>query len=192
MTATGNCVPGLYPELLGAAWADLDEGVRRLHGEGAGVRAAGVFRVRRGSGRLARLLARLVRLPAAAETVDLQLVVVQQAHGEEWRRTFGTHPLTSFQSRRHDGLLVERMGPVELRFALRAEGGALLYRSTGASMRLGPLRIPLPRRLAPRVEAWERPAGEPGRAHVAVEVHLPLAGLLVAYEGSVTRVEADA
>jgi hypothetical protein len=47
----------------------------------------------------------------------------------------------------------------------------------------------LPRWLAPRVEAWEKPDGH--IVNVSVEVRLPLLGLLIAYEGSLTRIEAN-
>jgi hypothetical protein len=42
----------------------------------------------------------------------------------------------------------------------------------------------LPRLLAPRVEGRAAPDGE--RVHVDVRIHAPLAGLLVAYTGTVT------
>ena len=50
------------------------------------------------------------------------------------------------------------------------------------------MRIPLPRFLAPRGIAWERPDGE--RVNVSVEVYLPIVGLLIAYEGVLTSIEA--
>jgi Domain of unknown function (DUF4166) len=62
--------------------------MRRLHGSGAAVRAVGVFRVRHGSNRLARAIARLARLPAAGEAVDVRLQVTAREEGEEWRRSW--------------------------------------------------------------------------------------------------------
>src|SRR5436309_15538246 len=110
---------GLYPRLLGDSWHSLDDAVRRLHASGPLVHAVGVFRVRQGSNWLARTLARLARLPAAGENVDIELLVTASDGGELWRRTFGGRPLVSMQSARPDGLLLERTGLVELLFQLK-------------------------------------------------------------------------
>lgn len=182
---------GLYPKLLGDSWWDLDDAVRRLHASSATVRAVGVFRVRQGSNWLTRLLARLAQLPAAGAAVDIQLLVTARGDGEEWRRTFAGRPLVSLQSGRPDGLLVERMGVVEMRFRLQAVGGTLAYQATSAVLCLGSLRVPLPHWFRPRVRALERAVGAEDQIDVSVEVHLPLLGCLLAYGGKLTRVEAQ-
>src|SRR5436190_19155067 len=120
---------GLYPRLLGDSWHSLDDAVRRLHASGPLVHAVGVFRVRRGSNWLARTLARLARLPAAGEAVDIQLLVSAWRSGEKWQRTFAGRPFVTLQSERYDGLLAERLGFVEMRFRLEVVGGALAYRT---------------------------------------------------------------
>src|SRR5262249_53305069 len=97
---------GLYPKLLGASWPELDVAIRRLHDSGRTVHAVGVFQVRHGASGLARTLARLARLPAAGEAVDVRLQVTAREEGEEWRRTFALHPLVSMQSDLGAGLLV--------------------------------------------------------------------------------------
>src|SRR5215467_13279019 len=150
----------LYSKLLGASWPDLDVAIRRLHGSGGTVQAVGVFQVSHGSNWLARTLARLARLPAAGNAVDVRLQVTAQEEGEEWRRTFAGRPLVSMQSNRPDGrsngVMVERMGIVEMRLRLEVVGGALNYRTVSAALRLGSLRIPLPCWLSPYVTARER------------------------------------
>jgi hypothetical protein len=176
--------------LLGASWDRLAEPVRRFHGEGEIVRAAGTFRVRHGGGRLGRWLTRLAGLPAAGEAVDVRLVVVPRGPCEEWRRTFAGRPLVTLQQAGPGSLLVERMGLLELRFRLEAVAVALVYHPAGASLRLGPLRVPLPGRLAPRVSAREGPAERCDGIQVTVEIRVPLLGVLVAYEGTVVRTEA--
>jgi len=181
---------GLYPKLLGASWYDLDNAIQRLHDSDGTVRAVGIFRVRHGSNRLARNLARLARLPAAGEAVDVRLQVTAREEGEEWRRTFAGRPLVSFQSNRVEGLLVERMGIVELRFRLEVDGGALNYRTVSAALLFGSLRVPLPFWLSPRVTARERDVGDMNQLHVSVEVTFLLLGRLIAYEGNLTQVEA--
>jgi hypothetical protein len=182
---------GVYPQLLGPGWGQLAESVRRLHGEGTIIRAAGTFRVWHGSNLLTRLLARLTRLPATGKAVEMRLTVTRLKHGEEWRRTFAGRPVVSRQWQRPDGLLAERLGPVEIRFRLAVMGGALNYQTRNVTLCLGPLRIPLPHRLAPRVTAWEKPTADRDRIDVAVETRLPLFGLLLAYKGTVTRAETQ-
>jgi hypothetical protein len=177
---------GLYPHLLGASWEELEETVRRLHSAGAIVHAAGTFRVRHGHNKLARLLVRLAGLPAAMETVAVRLIITPRVGGEEWRRTFAGRPLVSWQGPGPNSLLAERIGLLELRFRLEVAGGALLYRTHAVFLRLGPLRIPLPRCLIPRVAASEKSAGDGDQAHIAVEMTLPWVGLVIAYEGTLT------
>lgn len=180
---------GLYPKLLGASWHDLNAAIQRLHASGGAVHAVGVFRVRHGRDGLARTLARLARLPAAGEAVDIRLQVTELEEGEEWRRTFAGRPLVSVQADRSDGLLLERMGIVEMRFRLEVAGGALNYETVGAALRFGFLRLPLPRWLSPRVSAWEKAAGHTDQIHVSVDVNLPLLGRLIAYDGMLTQIE---
>jgi hypothetical protein len=134
-------------------------------------------------------MARLARLPAAGEAVDVRLQVTAQEEGEEWRRTFAGRPLVSMQSARGAGLLVERLGIMEMLMRLEVVGGALSYQTVSAAMRLGPLRIPLPYRLSLHVTAWERSVGDTNQIHVTVDVTLPLLGRLIAYDGILTQIE---
>jgi Domain of unknown function (DUF4166) len=181
----------LYQKLLGASWSDLDVVLRRLHDSGETVRAVGVFRVRLGNNRLARTAARLARLPAAGEAVDVRLQVTAQEEGEEWRRTFAGRPLVSMQYDRGAGLLMERLGTVEMLLRLEVGGGALSYQTLSAALRLGFLRVTLPYRLSPYVTAWEKAVGDTNQIHVSVDVTMPLLGRLIAYEGILTQVEAQ-
>ncbi len=147
------------------------------------MRGTGSFSVRRGQGMLARLLVRLMRLPAAGEAVPVRLVLTYHRAGERWERTFAGKP---FITEQHAGVgqhMVERIGLVEVWYRLRAADHALSYVQTRAGIRLGPLLIPLPRLLSPHIAAreWAQPA-EPG-VHVSVSVTWALAGLLIAYEG---------
>jgi hypothetical protein len=180
----------LYPRLLGNAWNELDGCVRRLHLGPYPVRAAGTFRVWHDSGPWVRVLRRLLRLPHAGESVPLRLTVLARGHGEEWRRVFAGRPLTSFQSAAPGRLLVERMGPIEMRLRLRAAEGSLSYRSVAVACVGGPLRLALPRGLAPRVTAREDPGGGPERVRIFVQVFVPRLGLLIAYAGTVATGES--
>jgi Domain of unknown function (DUF4166) len=180
----------LYPQLLGASWDLLDEAVRHMHGDGEVVIAAGVFQVRRASNRLVRWLGSLAGLPVAGSAVEVRLTVIPQGRGENWLRTFAGRPLASYQCSGPDGLLAERMGLAEMHFRLQVVESALRYHPQGMALCLGPVRLTLPRWLAARVSAVERAVEEPGRTHVAVEVTHPMLGLLVAYDGTIKRIEA--
>jgi hypothetical protein len=104
--------------------------------------------------------------------------------GERWARTFGTdRALVTEQWAGADGQLVERIGPTEVCHRLEVAGGALYYRHTGTALRLGPIRLPLPRSFAPRIAARESATGDEPSTHIFVEVSHPLVGLLISYEG---------
>jgi hypothetical protein len=90
--------------------------------------------------------------------------------------------MTSRQFEASRCLLGEQVGIVELHFQLEAVDGALVYRQVSAKLRLGPLAVPLPKFLRPRVEAREIADG-PGRTRVAVLLTMPLIGWLISYDG---------
>jgi hypothetical protein len=178
---------GLYERLVGEGWGSLDEPVRRFH---LRARGAGTFAVRRGEGRVARVVARLLGLPEGGEEVPLRLSVEPHGGGERWRRNFAGREFVTEQGEHAVGLMAERTGPFELLFRLTAEGGALAYRQEGAALRVRSLRVSLPRLFAPRVEAWER-ADAGGGVRVSVCVTAPLVGLLIRYEGLLGAGEED-
>jgi hypothetical protein len=186
--AFGPVRRALYPRLLGAAWEQVDAGVRSIHLDGEPtVHATGVFRICRGTGRLARFLAAVMRLPAACETAATVLNVTGDAERERWERSFGGHFFITTQYERPGNILGESGGPVELRFRLEVVDGSLIYHHVGTALRLGPLRMPLPRWLAPRITADERPDGSPTRTQVRVEVSALLTGLVISYSGIMVR-----
>jgi hypothetical protein len=92
------------------------------------------------------------------------------------------------EQRAADGLLVERIGRIELRFRLVVDAGALVFRQQGAELCLGRLRLRLPRWLAPTVSARAWRDAEGGSLRVAVEVCVPLVGRVLAYTGRLDAV----
>jgi hypothetical protein len=177
--------PSLYARLLGSEWTEVDEVVRRSHLESGSLRQVGRFRVQHGTGTLARWMLSILRLPSASEAVATELAVTSSESGERWTRRFGDRTWSTTQIEGAGGVLVERMGVVELRFRLQASGRALIYRQIGAALRWGLLSVALPGWLSPRVEAREeKHDGEQTR--VSVVVRAPLAGLLIAYDGIVS------
>ena len=174
----------LYPRLLGESWAELHPAVRRAHLESGPIRGTGSFQIGLGRTGWARLLARLLRLPPAAQDLATRLSVTRSLDEEIWSRTFGEHRVVTRQREASGGLLAERFGILELRLRLSVVEGGLDYRQVGAALRLGVLGLPLPRWMAPRVTARERPAGADSRStQVEVQVALPAVGDLISYSG---------
>jgi hypothetical protein len=178
--------PSLYAEVLGASWAQLPSVVRRMHEEG---HASGRFSIRRGAGPLHALVAWLCRFPAAGEQVPTRLQVQRHGEGQRWERSFDGHRLVTTQRAWGGGRLGERLGPVECVFRLRPVESGILYEQVGAWLCLGPWRLPLPRLLAPRIEAVT--AAAPEGMHVQVKLSSALLGWMLTYEGLVSPEEAS-
>ena len=168
---------GLYPALLGSAWNELAEPVRRAHGAGEW---AGTFRVLPPANWLGRVFARWLRLPAPGEAVRVRLSVKVDGDRECWTRTFDRQPLVTRQHRDRHGRMIEQFAGLELRVQLRVQDGGLIYEQVGAALFRGWLR--LPGFLAPRVVGSEMPDGAVA-VRVSVRVAMPLVGLLIAYDG---------
>jgi hypothetical protein len=162
-----------FQTCLGADFDLLPETVRRAH---AGtVRLSGHARVLRG-GVLARMLANIMRLPTAAERIAMSVEADHLPDRMIWNRRFGKRKFESC-FRLHEGRLIESLGPFRLRLRLEVRDDRLHY----VLERVMLFGIPVPRNLAPDLEAWE---GEcEGRYGFAVEVRLPFIGRLVRYEG---------
>ncbi len=188
---TREPIAPLYPRLLGAAWQSLHESVRAMHLVDGSCACSGRFRVRRAPGLLARAICRWTRIPPAGEDVETRVVVTGDARRERWTRSFAGHLLAS-ESWADGDVLVEWTPPVELRFRLVAEGGALRFHQVGTTLCLAGLRLPLPAWCAPRVEADEVPAADGRGLRVRVAASAPLVGLLFEYEGVVLPEEGAA
>ena len=182
-----NAATTLYPRLVGKAWAALDTSVRQWHDTAHLVQGTGLFTVRHGQGGLARFLAWLLRLPTSGEALATHLVIVRHAWGETWSRTFAGKALITVQYQYRTDLLAERLGCLEFWFRLRVIEHMLDFWHAGSAGVLGPMRVPLPRWLSPRITAREWAGLEAGSLQVAVRVSLPFIGLLMAYEGCLKR-----
>ena len=174
----------LYETVLPTSWSGVPRGLRRVHEAGE---SAGTFAVERGSGRLASLLASACGLPPAAAAVPIHLRVTSLATGQRWERTFGSRRLVSHQYST-GAELVERFGIVECRLAVEARGGILTVRSTGAGLRVGPLRATLPAWIAPVITGTAAADGD--AVAVDVSIHTGWRALLLRYHGRVRRVES--
>ncbi|MDH3667275.1 MAG: DUF4166 domain-containing protein [Paracoccaceae bacterium] len=170
----------LYRRILGAAFDELPEPVRRMHEVHESLVAEGRAEVTRGGNPLARGIAALFRFPKAGRDVPVRVSFTVEDGVERWERNFDDRKLVSWQSAgkgpcRH--LMAERFGPFVFGLALVVEPGRL---------RLVPRRwtafgVPMPRFLMPRGESFE--TVEDGKFRFHVEIRLPLLGLMVRYRG---------
>lgn len=181
----------LYAHVLSDSWERLARPIRHLHDVQGSVRARGRLRVSNGQLCRARVLARALRLPRPAEAADTRLRIIARDGTEAWVRSFDGRQFSTTQHLSVERELIERFGLLEFRFGLDECGGSLLYVQRDAALRFWPVRIRLPRRCAPRIEAREDPAG-PHAVNITVRAVVPGVGLVIAYDGVVTVEDASA
>jgi len=166
----------LFPMLLGDAWDTLADPVRRVHGGRGSITARGTADVTGSVHWPARLLRYVLGLPAPGKAKPVEVRIARSGPDETWTRAFASGRMRSRLHARHPELH-ERLGPVTLRFALKADGGAIVWHLLGANA----LGLPLPRRLLGQVSA--RSDAEGDRYLFAIEARLPLLGVWIAYRG---------
>ena len=165
-----------YQRLLGPAFDRLPLELKRLHGRGGTIRAAGCLDVESDASCLGRTLTLVLGLPPADKNVPVRLTVRSDSTGERWERWFGERRFVSWQKQRGE-MFIESFGPVTVGFELVASEAGLRF----VQRRTWWLGIPWPRRLSPRVQASETPA--PDGWKVDIELALPLFGPLLRYHG---------
>ncbi|HMB72275.1 MAG TPA: DUF4166 domain-containing protein, partial [Gammaproteobacteria bacterium] len=170
----------LYQRLLGDAYSSLPAALKTVHGTSAESTLHGKAAITRGKGLAARLAARVIGLPRAADDLSATVTFERTPIQEQWTRDFGGQ---TFRSRLFEGqgrferLLCERFGPFVFAMAPVVDGHRLRLVMRGWSV----LGLPLPRALAPRGDIVESEEG--GRFHFHVEITLPFIGLVVRYAG---------
>ena len=167
----------LFRQLLGAdAFDALPLPLQRLHLQQGHRRYQGDVQVTRGNGLIARLCAWVTRLPPQG-TGPINVEIVSDTRGERWTRHVGRHAMASTLWA-NERLLFERLGLVTFGFRLEARNGGIDWLVQRVRV-LGVL--PLPAAWFSQVAAREWAAG--ARYHFDVRAALPLAGLLVHYQG---------
>lgn len=167
----------LFAQVLGQdAFAQLPAPVRALHSVQQRQTFAGRARIQRGTHALVPLLALLSRLPRSGE-VEVEVEFLADAAGERWHRRFGGLPMHS-RLWREGTRLREHLGAVRFEFALRADAQSLYWQATRV-WALGWIRLPA--RWFEQVRCREH--ADAGRYGFLVDVHLPLVGPFIHYEG---------
>jgi hypothetical protein len=170
----------LYRRLLGPRFDLLPARVRELHDLTATSAWSGRADVERGASWASRLVAALSGLPPAGQDQPLRVIFEVDGDHERWLRTFGPRTFPSIQFDQN-GLLVERMGPVAVTFALAASAEGLAL----GVLRIRFLGLPIPALFFPRVRTFESERG--GRYCFEIDTHLPVFGLLIRYAGWLER-----
>jgi Domain of unknown function (DUF4166)/Saccharopine dehydrogenase NADP binding domain len=173
-TTTRTYMP-VFKRVMGDAFDQLPQPVRRLHnviGDGG---AEGMATVTRGASALARMVASIMGFPPEGH---LPLYVrFEEDHGIElWTRNFDGHVFTSELSQSGE-MLVERFGPMRFHFDLPCDTSGL----TMVMKRWSVLHVPMPMFLAPRSAAKEW--GEGDDFCFDVPISLPFIGPVVHYVG---------
>ncbi len=166
--------------MLGSAYDALPAQVQALHDTPGQHRWSGTAQVRRGTGRVSRLVAAVIGFPKAGADVPVTVTFSPDQGIERWTRDFGGRRFTSWQRRgagRNEALLVERFGVIEVALALLVEGDRLLL----VPRRWSLLGVPLPKTLLPRGTTFETEVD--GRFVFNVEIAAPGVGLIVNYRG---------
>lgn len=178
----------LYQSVLGDRFTTLPPALRRFHAR-TNACARGHVSVRRGRGLVARLVASIMGLPPASEQLAIELRTTIEDDREVWTRSFASptgssvgRPMITRQWR-EGPLLVEALGLTRTYFELELASEPLGLRFV--QRRCTILGVPVPRVLAPRVEAFAWSSDAEGWV-VEVHISLPVIGLLVAYAGRMT------
>lgn len=177
----------LFPSLLGeAAWHVLPESVRHMHGSAARVLACGKADVEGNDNLAARALRHLLGLPPPGVEQSLEVCIEREGGRETWTRHFALGRMQStLRSDANATHLLERLGPVTLRFALLPDAHGVSWDLKDASV----LGVRVPRRCLGTVLSH---SGErDGRYTFAIDTHLPWIGRLVAYRGWLEIVAHD-
>lgn len=184
------CTPtSLYQRVLGEDADGLHPHVLALHCGPSDVHATGRLRVQRGRGLAGRLVGALLGMPATGGDVPTSLWISRHEETEHWVRQFDDRrPMRSWQRAGPPQTLVEQVGPLRFTFRLEVAEGGIGFTQRACHLVLGRLRLPIPTRLSPRVDAAARPTRDCGVV-VSVRVASPLLGLLISYAGVVTIVE---
>ena len=180
---TGTSDQCLHARILGEAWHSLPAALRAVHAAGPKLTISGAASITRGRGVLARLLAWIMRFPAAGENIPVSVTFERHGHYDKWTRDFGGQIFSSTFTAgfgRYEHLLCERFGPLTFGMALVPDAGRLHL----VMRRWSLFSFPLPDALVPCGKTYE--FEEDGRFNFNVSITLPIVGFVIRYEGYLT------
>jgi hypothetical protein len=174
----------LYRQAMGADFDSLAHELQMFHSTTGKIKLSGRCSVTGPQTLPGKLMGWVFSLPKTIEEATLLFELDADAHQETWRRHFPNRLMVS-RMRVIAGTLVERLGPVDLHFQLKADNGKLIMLLNGISV----AGIPCPKFLIPSVIAEE--TASPGKLHFNVAARLPVVGLVVAYQGFLNIVPTE-
>ena len=172
----------LFRRLLGPAIDGLALSLRTVHDSDDDQIWSGFAEICASNNPFARVLCRMMRLPAPGSAVPVTVRFERRGDAEHWHRRFADRHYRSTLRVRH-GRLVERMGPAVNIFAVSVVDGALHMNVVGFRF----LGIPLPRRGRPVCHAVEH--ARDGAFTFDIPVDLPLFGRVIHYRGRLESVD---
>lgn len=172
----------LFEAAIGAgAWRAMPQSYRDGHDLWDRHVMVGQSDVTRGTGLLARMIAKLFRFPPPRLNTPLRVTMERIGHQEKWTRDFDGQKFFSVLSPVGQGKLRERFGPFEFELNLPIEN-ARMHMNVTRGWCLG---VPMPKWSLPRSETSE--FDEDGVFQFDVKLFAPFAGMVVHYRGALTR-----
>jgi len=186
--------PGLYQKSLfqtaiGAKFDELPPCLQELHGPDAPIKWGGQARTQAGTTWLAKLISRSIGfgVPPEHRTAtyeSLEVTFERTENSEEWTRDFDGHRFKSHFTleKKAEGdhvnyVAIENFGLFKFELDLLYEDNRLYFLVRRCTF----LKLPLPAICLPKGDSYE--FEREGRFHFCVEVRVPLAGLIAAYDG---------
>jgi hypothetical protein len=165
----------LFPSVLGVEFSALDSCLRWMH-SGESRQLRGFVTVKRGTSVAAKVVGVLASLPSAMTDAPIEVRIEVTDKEETWTRLFANQHLMVSTLKSDRGLLVERLGPVVVKFRLLVRDGTLEW----ALEHIAAFGIALPL-------SWFRISGtidsRDGCYHFVVDSELRGVGRIVRYEG---------
>ena len=169
----------MYRALLGPDFDQLTQPLQDFHERN--FCAQGSLTVTHNSNSIAKIVIWLTRLPKEGSNLRTTVEVLAMNDREAWFRRIGKSKLMSKQSIRN-GQLVERFGPMTIRFLTVVKDGGLIYQSD--QTRLFGLPVPKFARLSITASTMPSRVGWV----VLVQVHFGKFGTICQYEGEMQLV----
>lgn len=165
----------LFPTVLGVEFSALDSCLRWVH-SGESRQLRGFVTVKRGTSVVAKVVGVLASLPSAMTDAPIEVRIEVTDKEETWTRLFGNHQLMVSTLKSDRGLLVERLGPVVVKFRLLLRDGTLEW----VLEHIAAFGIALPLswfRISATIDSRD------GHYHFVVDSELRGVGRIVRYEG---------
>ena len=169
----------LFQSQLGKNWQQLPMLIQQTHSYVDIKTLSGMATVKRGNGRIAKLIAAVFRFPPESNETPVSVIKTRLGNSEVWVRDFSGRRFQSTLSvSNRSGFVTERFGWLTFTLKLPVIDNALHFEVVSGSC----LGIPIPTLFLPKSNTRE--FVQDGKMHFSVELVAPFNfGLLVHYQG---------